>query len=192
MNKGISNFYWSHLVGVQCVLDLGCYTGDLGKFKPADVAMYGLDSNKAAIDIAKKHYTEAQVWDLDQPQPLPYADNFFDAVVAKDILEHLQKPWELLKEVKRVVRPGGKVLASVITHRSKRTWSDYTHVRGFTMQSTQTLFTDNGFQVVAVWRMGGIPLTARLDLVKINPLLLKFPLFDWVWTSSYELEARLK
>jgi 2-polyprenyl-3-methyl-5-hydroxy-6-metoxy-1,4-benzoquinol methylase len=95
------------------------------------VDVYGLDLNADVVARAKL-YESAQIWDLDKPVPLPFADAFFDAVVAKDILEHLQKPWRMVAEIKRVMRPGGIILASVICERGHRTWSDYTHVRGFT------------------------------------------------------------
>jgi 2-polyprenyl-3-methyl-5-hydroxy-6-metoxy-1,4-benzoquinol methylase len=67
-------------------------------------------------------------------------------VVAKDILEHLTKPWLVLKEVRRVLKPEGIVLASVICYRGRRVWDDYTHVRGFTLRSLQRMFE-------ALWQM---------------------------------------
>jgi len=171
------------------VLDLGCATGDLGRYKPDGTQVSGLDFDPVLVAKATMHEM-AQVWDLDMPAPLPFPDAYFDAVVAKDILEHLQKPWLMVMEIKRVTRPGGIILSSVICERGHRTWSDYTHVRGFTMGSLRNMFRDAGFQVLDVWRMGGVPLSSRLNFIHIVPLLLRFPPFDWLWTSSYEIKAR--
>jgi SAM-dependent methyltransferase len=189
MKSAVARFYWSHLSEAKRVLDLGCADGDLGLFKPNGVEVYGLELDPMLVGQTAPHEI-AQVWDLDQSEPLPFPDAYFDAVVAKDILEHLQKPWRTILEIRRVTRPGGIILASVICERGHRTWSDYTHTRGFTMQSVRQMFTDAGLEVLGVWRMGGVPLTARLNLIWLVPYLLRFPLFDWIWTSSYEIKAR--
>ena len=149
----------------------------------------GLELNPASVAQAQA-YEDARQWDLDNAAPLPFDNEFFDAVVAKDILEHLQKPWYTLAEVRRVLKPSGIVLGSVVCHRSLRTWNDYTHVRGFTMQSVRQMFTDAGFEVLSVWRMGGVPFTSRLNLIWLVPHILCIPLFDWIWTSSYEIKAQ--
>lgn len=170
------------------MLDLGCASGDLGRYKPDGTEVWGLDLDRVLAAQAATYET-AQVWDLEMPAPLPFPDAYFDAVVAKDILEHLQMPWRILAEVKRIMCPGGIILASVISYRNQRVWSDYTHVRGFTMESARQMFVDAGFQVLAVWRMGGVPLTSRFNLIWLVPYLLRFPPFDWIWTSSYEIKA---
>jgi len=189
MKDAVAHFYWSHLADATLVLDLGCATGDLGRYKPDGTEVWGLERDRVLVECAVRYET-AQVWDLDILAPLPFHDAYFDAVVAKDILEHLQKPWCTLTEIKRVLKPGGIVLASVICYRDTRIWNDYTHVRGFTMGSLRNMFRDAGFEVLDVWRMGGVPLSSRLNFIHVVPLLLRFPPFDWFWTSSYEIKAR--
>ena len=189
MRPAVARFYWSHLAGARLVLDLGCATGDLGRYKPEGTEVYGLEISPALVAQAAPYET-VQVWDLDEQAPLPFADDHFDAVVAKDSLEHLQKPWRTVAEIRRVLKPGGLVMASVICYRSARLWSDYTHVRGFTMNSLRQMFADAGFQVLDAWRMGGVPLASRLNLIWLVPFLLTFPLLDWIWTSSYEIKAQ--
>jgi SAM-dependent methyltransferase len=188
MKPAVAHFYWSQLDGAERVLDLGCAGGDLGRYKPEPAEVYGLEVNPALAKAASQHETSF-VWNLDAMLPLPFPDNYFDAVVAKDILEHLQQPWRTLAEVRRVVRPAGVVIASVICYRNHRVWSDYTHVRGFTMQSVRQLFVDAGFNVEKIWPMGGIPLTSRMQAIWLIPYVLRIPPFDWLWTSSYELKA---
>jgi 2-polyprenyl-3-methyl-5-hydroxy-6-metoxy-1,4-benzoquinol methylase len=189
MKKAVAEYYWSLLpVSASNVLDLGCGTGDLGRYCPRSAKVHGLDADERAITVAMRSVS-AQVWDLDLPKRLPFESDSFDAVVAKDILEHLQRPWQLLLEARRVLKPGGVLLASVICEFNRRTWSDYTHVRGFTEKAAVQLVTDAGFHVEGQWRMGGIPFSARWGFIHLNPLLLRVPPLHWFWTSSYEIRA---
>jgi len=189
VKPAVARFYWSHLTGAKHVLDVGCASGDLGRYEPPGIVVRGLEINPTLAAQAQAH-EDARQWDLDDPAPLPFEDGCFDAVVAKDILEHLQKPWRTLAEIRRVLKPGGVVIASVICYRSARLWSDYTHARGFTMKSLREMFADGGFQVLDAWRMGGVPLTSRLNLIWLVPYLLRFPPLDWIWTSSYDIKAQ--
>jgi SAM-dependent methyltransferase len=150
--------------------------------------VYGLDHNAAALKSAENWETVKR-WDLDSQLTLPFDEGYFDAVVARDILEHLQKPWNMVAELRRVTRVGGCVLASVICERGRRTWSDYTHVRGFTQSSAGQMFEDGGFKVVGTWRMGPVPLSSRARMIRFVPYLLWLPPFGWLWTSSYEVKA---
>jgi ubiquinone/menaquinone biosynthesis C-methylase UbiE len=43
---------------------------------------------------------------------LPFQDKAFDAVVATEVIEHVRYPFRLLREIRRVIRPGGRVLVS--------------------------------------------------------------------------------
>jgi len=52
------------------------------------------------------------------------------------------------------------------------------------------LLEDAGFEVEAIWRMGGVPLSSRLGFMDLVPHLLRVPLFDALWGSSWELRAR--
>jgi SAM-dependent methyltransferase len=190
MKAAVARFYWSHLGDAQRVLDMGCGSGGIGHYRPAGRQVYGLDRDARRLAAAQPAYAWVAVWDFDAAPHLPFPDSFFDAVVTKDILEHLLKPWKTLADIHRVLRPGGQVLASVPVPWGKRVWNDYTHVRGFTAAALRQMFHDSGFEVLALWRMGGIPLTSRLNLLPYVPVLLRFPPFNWMWTSSYEIKAR--
>lgn len=44
---------------------------------------------------------------------IPYADEYFDSVLCSQVLEHVFNPEEFLSEIRRVLRPGGKLLLTV-------------------------------------------------------------------------------
>jgi len=188
LKPGQVDFYFSHFGKVKKLLDLGCGSGSIGKYKPdSSIEVFGLDSDPGAIKEASC-YEKAQLYDLERGA-LPFPEGFFCAVLAKDILEHLVRPQVLIQEIFRVLKPGNLVIASVPMPKPRVVWGDYSHIRGFTIDALGTMFEDGGFRVVSIWRMGGVPLTGRLGLIRWVPWLLKFPLLDYLYGSSFEIKA---
>ncbi|MTI39515.1 class I SAM-dependent methyltransferase [Fulvivirga lutimaris] len=48
----------------------------------------------------------------DMNHTLPYDDNFFSAVVCIDGIEHLERPFDFIRECYRITKPGGRVIIS--------------------------------------------------------------------------------
>jgi SAM-dependent methyltransferase len=109
---------------------------------------------------------------------LPFEDAGFDAVVAGELLEHLQFPDALVGEIHRVLRPGGVFVGSVpnafrIQSRlrflgGRPPEDDPTHLRMFSPTALRELLAD--FRDVRLAFVGGryVRLNARLlarDLV---------------------------
>ncbi|MEX0750237.1 MAG: class I SAM-dependent methyltransferase [Dehalococcoidia bacterium] len=189
MPRDLAARYWREFDGARNVLDVGCGRGDFARYRPrADVEVHGVDADARAVEMASRHGRVVMV-DLDVA-PLPYEDASFDAVLAKDVFEHVKDPGDLANEIYRVTRPAGVLVASVVMARPHRVWADYTHRRGFTRASARLLLEDAGFRVEATWRMGPVPLSSRLRFVDRIPDLLRVPPFDALWGASWELRAR--
>jgi len=93
------------------VLDLGCRDGALTREFAAGNEVVGIDADRDALAEAQKLGIETRWADLDEP--LPFPDASFDVVVAGELLEHLRDPRQLVAEARRVLRPGGTLVASV-------------------------------------------------------------------------------
>ncbi len=68
----------------------------------------GLDYDQGAVDYAKKHYAAKNIsFVCGDAEKMPFPDSSFDAVVSFETLEHLPHQNDFLREVKRVLKPGG-------------------------------------------------------------------------------------
>ena len=45
--------------------------------------------------------------------PYPFPDNYADLIEATHVLEHLDRPFEVMKEIHRILKPGGKFIMKV-------------------------------------------------------------------------------
>ena len=97
------------------VLDAGCGSGPLADDLRAKGALVaGFDSSPAMLELARQRLGEgADLRVADLSQPLPYADGEFDDVVVSLVLHYLQDWSAPLAELRRVLKPGGRLLLSV-------------------------------------------------------------------------------
>ncbi|MER7417055.1 class I SAM-dependent methyltransferase [Micromonospora peucetia] len=95
------------------ILDAGCGSGPLSEALQARGAIVtGFDSSPAMIELARKRLGEdADLRVADISLPLPFADGAFDDVVVSLVLHYLED-WKVpLSELRRVLKPGGRLLA---------------------------------------------------------------------------------
>ncbi len=123
------------------LLDVGCGGAWLGDHFEDYT---GIDVSPEAVEAARSR--GRQVTLVDGDEPLPFDEASFDGVVLKDVLEHVANPVTLVREVRRVLRPGGRVFASS-PDAQRWVWDDYTHRRPFTRKSFRKLFEDQRMTV---------------------------------------------
>ncbi len=83
------------------VLDFGCATGNyMTALQKLGYDCVGVDANPAYVKIATNKKLEVFLID----DKLPFPDKSFDTVIMFEVVEHLQNPLEVLKEVQRVAR----------------------------------------------------------------------------------------
>jgi SAM-dependent methyltransferase len=126
------------------ILDVGCGTAWLADHFERYT---GIDSSREAVEAAAARGRAVTLADADDR--LPFEDASFDGVVLSDVLEHVARPATLAAEVRRLLRPGGRVYASS-PDAQRWVWDDYTHKRPFTRKAYRLLFEDQGFAVERV------------------------------------------
>lgn len=102
-----------HVAGKR-VLDIGCGAG-YGTHLLAEQAAeaIGVDIDAEAIERARKSYRRANLsYDVADCYGLPFSDGEFDAIVANEMIEHIDRQADFLREAKRVLKPGGLFIVS--------------------------------------------------------------------------------
>jgi 2-polyprenyl-3-methyl-5-hydroxy-6-metoxy-1,4-benzoquinol methylase len=137
------------------ILDIGCGFGQTLLYhrnRGCDVAGTELDEN--AREVASLHQLDVRIGAFSADV---FEEASFDVVTLDQVMEHLQDPRQVLLDVRRVVRPGGRVIIS--TPRSRcinrvlfgqrwAHWHTPYHLQFFTEPSMEKLAGQTGFKLV--------------------------------------------
>jgi len=92
------------------ILDIGCGTGHLaGELMKRGYEAWGVDLSDAMVEYAREHYNpdRFRVGDIEH---IPFPDNTFDGVVCLGVMEYLEKDEPAVREMWRVLKPGGRAV----------------------------------------------------------------------------------
>jgi 2-polyprenyl-3-methyl-5-hydroxy-6-metoxy-1,4-benzoquinol methylase len=186
------------------ILDLGCSGGLFAeRARAAGHHVTGVDAME--VSGVRERTDRFFVADLEEGIPAE-AGGRYDIVVAGDVIEHLARPTQLLKDIGTVLRPGGQLLLSVpnfghwyprvrvgtgLFGYDRRGILDSTHLRFFTRSTLRRTVRSAGFDIIEEYATG-LPLGAiggpdsagpmdairRIDaaLVRVRPTLFGYQL----------------
>jgi glycosyltransferase involved in cell wall biosynthesis len=154
------------------ILDLGCWGGFFAAHaRAAGHEVTGLDCLEVpGVRDRTDHFVMAS---LEEGIPDEVGDGF-DVIVAADVIDHLSRPGDVLRDMRRVLRPGGQVLLSVpnfahwyprmriaagLFGYDRRGILDETHLRFFTRATLRRLVRASGFDILEE-QATGLPLRA--------------------------------
>jgi SAM-dependent methyltransferase len=144
--KEIDHFL-SLLAPASVVLDFGSYDTAFAAYcrhKGLPFVIDACDVNPPSFEASKLFRTFIRA-ESKHPQ-LPIPNDTYDGILLKHVLEHLPHPIETMKEILRILKPGGYVYIETPSDRSLQTkshayyrkmgffsfWDDPTHVRPWT------------------------------------------------------------
>ena len=183
-----ADFLFRH--GAKLVLDIGCGDGEgsaaLSKRIPSVV---GVDLSADLIRSAEHKYSRAGLtFKVGDARKTDFPDAHFDGIISSHTLEHLSAEDQpaLLRELRRIVRPGGSV---IISTPDKTVWNlqgiagiQEDHVCELTRREAEALFRGAGLKVENVFGQELLKqerlhlrqflnLLKRLDIFKIRRIL---------------------
>ena len=134
------------------MLDAGCGSGTLLRAlrQKANIECFGVDVSAEAGPYFLANNPTATFWAGDMIN-LPFESDFFDTIVTTDTLEHALKPYHAIKELNRVVKPGGIIAISVPDGRL-----DYYigHINFFSGQALQSMLEEFGYVSIEYYTDG--------------------------------------
>jgi SAM-dependent methyltransferase len=167
-------FLHEHVRSGDRALDLGCGDGRFtGLLAAAGARPVGADVAKAALRRARATHPEIEFVLVPIDGPLPLEDVAFDVVWASEVIEHVADTARWLSEVRRVLRPGGRLLLTTPNHprlailsggleRHADPLSDHLHL--YTQKSLRRLLEEFHFGQITLSAAGGPPLMRQLLL----------------------------
>jgi len=96
----------------EWILDVGCGTGAILRHLSSKsyVNLHGMDMSNYAMNRLQEYGINTKIGRL----PLiPFDDGIFDLVIASEVLEHVIRRRKFVKEICRVLKPGGRALIFV-------------------------------------------------------------------------------
>ncbi|RVX41658.1 methyltransferase family protein [Nonomuraea polychroma] len=136
------------------ILDAGCGSGPLfAELRDRGAIVTGIDASAGMLEMARQRLgTDADLRVADLASPLPFPNDTYDDVIASLVLHYLEDWGPTLAELRRVLRPGGRLLVSVEHPFSITLWQ---HMAGEKPKYFETRIR------IDEWTMGGQ--TARMS-----------------------------
>jgi 2-polyprenyl-3-methyl-5-hydroxy-6-metoxy-1,4-benzoquinol methylase len=144
------------------VLEIGCNIGNFRQHVGKPCEYWGVEPFKQAAEAAKTKMDKvfADFYD-NVKNEIP--NNYFDLIIANDVIEHLEQPWDFLKSIKEKMTKNASLVLSIPNVRYfdnlkelllEKDWKykstgilDITHLRFFTKKSIIRLLNENGFKI---------------------------------------------
>jgi 2-polyprenyl-3-methyl-5-hydroxy-6-metoxy-1,4-benzoquinol methylase len=178
------------------LLDIGCAAG---YFMDTAVnhgwEVYGTDISEYCINFAKGNFKEIRPF-YGPLKKHKFDDNFFDIITMWDVLEHLPDPLDEMKEVNRILKPGGILvimtpnIKSMIAKVTGKKWilyqSPHIHLTYFSPDSSRLLIDKTGFEILKIKKFwhGGKHVEIRYALERMVIYSRIFKPLQWFFKIS--------
>lgn len=170
------------------VLDVGCGGGLLAEeFAARGYAVTGVDPSAASLAAAREHATEnGLLIDYRQAsgEDLPFGDATFQVVYCCDVLEHVDDVDRTIREIARVLEPGGVFLYDTIN----RTWQSKLTMIKLAQEWPATAWAEQGLhnfdlfirpgELEAKLAATGLEVRDRVGFAPANPLVALKAMWD--------------
>lgn len=165
-------------------MEVGCGLGiDFRHFASGQGLKVGLDLSHQSLRLAKQ---PLEAYGLQEPlvcgdgENLPFENNKFDLVYSWGVIHHSADPPAVVKEIYRVLKPGGRVIAMIYNLRSLfvlQVWLYYGLLRGKPFTPPHQLVHNVESPMTKAYSTEEASLLFRMfDSLKVEPILTPYDL----------------
>jgi SAM-dependent methyltransferase len=133
--------YWRYLRGCSAVLEVGCGTGQNICGHPEAT---GIDISGFAVSACKERGINAAVLAV---EALPSLGKTYDGVICAHVLEHLERPYDILQMFRQLLSPQGKLVLSLPVTAARSRKRDQ-HLYCWNEMEITNLLERTGFKVL--------------------------------------------
>jgi SAM-dependent methyltransferase len=128
------------------ILDAGCGTGINLKYLQILGDVYGLDISKDALIFSRNRGLPSLI--CGSADKLPFKNELFDLVLALDVIEHIDYDLSVVRELNRVLKPGGRLILTAPAFQFLWTSHDLAlhHKRRYTRSGILSILRLSGFE----------------------------------------------
>ena len=141
----INEFMHKYAPSDARILDVGCGLGDVLSGITGGYTIFGMDLTQSNVDDARRRLGDAAQITQGSIEDIPFPDASMDVCLCLEVLEHIEDDAKGVREIARVLRPGGFLIGSV-PHTYY--WADYLrlmgHFRHYTRESFSQLLQEGG------------------------------------------------
>lgn len=106
----------------EAVLDVGCGLGnDTARFAAGGARVTGIDIAPRAIELVRANFAQRRLegrFELMDGEAMTFPDASFDFVYCHTVLHFTPHPARMIREIHRVLKPGGRALLMAVNRRS--------------------------------------------------------------------------
>lgn len=171
-DRALAECIRSHASGI--LVDVGC--GE----KPYQSLTRDLVSEHIGVDHPGTDHDRSNIDVFATAYETTLADAFADTVLCTAVLEHLERPGDAIREMHRILKPGGCLILSAPFF-----WHLHEEPRDFFRYSRfglQYLIEDAGFEVVQIIALSGFIVTFSQELCYWTNRFSRGP-FKWFWRA---------
>ena len=134
------------------IVDLGCGTGDLlPLLKKKSLHVIGVEKSSKMLEEARKHFEldrdgiDVRIGELEH---LPLRDEEADIALTNLVLHHLSEPKKAIKEVHRILKPGGSfIIIDLLPHKEESMRQKFGDLwLGFSLENLENWLKESGFK----------------------------------------------
>lgn len=187
-----------HVPAGAKLIDVGCGIGDALLTMPRSYELYAFDYANSNVRIAQRRLGNRADIRQGSIYEIPFPDQSMDVALCLEVLEHIEDDERAVREIHRVLKPGGLLIAAVpYTYY----WPQYLnllgHFRHYTRESFSDLLDGNGLTPVEYlpnypnWHQS---YTRRYAMIRAQAMTFGRLLrakslyaFKWPWRSQASL-----